>query len=187
MAAAETQIPDDFVIIDGFPEGWGVQERPDGVPAILFCTTGMGRSSICNRPSLMSTDAWLPTARKIANSFAAASSVVPVKGVALNHDGLPALIDDMEFHLKRGFKPLYAAPVIEATVESLSLDADDLQVLLRLVDDNVADGARPVLTKHGPRFEQAERLSRLGLIALEQLGNGVKLHVTKLGTQLARS
>jgi hypothetical protein len=187
MASEETKMVGDIVITDGFPEGWGVQERPDGAPAILFCTTGMGRSSICNRPSLMSTEAWLPTARKIANSFAAASDAVPVKGVALNHDGLPALIDDMEFHLNRGFKPLYAAPVIEATVESLSLDAADLQVLLRLVDDNVADGARPVLTKYGSRFDQAERLSRFGLIALEQLGNGVRLHVTKLGTQLARS
>jgi hypothetical protein len=181
MAAAETQLPSDAVITDGFPEGWGVQDRSGDVPAILFCTTGMGSSSICNRPSLMSTEAWLPTARKIANSLAAASGAVPVKGVALNHDGLPALIDDMEFHLNRGFKPLYAAPVIEATVESLSLNADELQVLLRLVDDNAADGARPVLTKYGPRFDQAERLSRLGLIAL------VRLHVTKLGTQLARS
>jgi hypothetical protein len=93
----------------------------------------------------------------------------------------------MEFHFERGFKPLYVTPVVDATIESLSLTGDDVQLLAKLASDNTVDGARPVLTKHSERFIQAERLSQLGLIALEQLPTGVRLHISKLGTRLAHS
>jgi hypothetical protein len=175
-----------ITITDGFSVGWGVQDRGDS-GAILFCTAASGIKVICNRPPLQPTADWLPMARKIANSLAAAADAEPVKGVALTPDGEPLLIDDMEWHFAEGFRPLYAAPVLHASVESLSLTRADVNLLIQLTMHNHPISGRPILTKPGPRVDQAERLSRLGLIALEQRSQGVQLHVTKLGTQLVLS
>jgi hypothetical protein len=57
-------------------------------------------------------------------------------------------------------------------------DLADLQLLMHLKDDNVWDGARPVVESN---FEQCFRLSEAGLIALEQVARGVRLHITRLG------
>jgi hypothetical protein len=58
----------DRLITDGFPEGWKVQDRVDEGTALLCVKNWLGLSQcICLRPKLMSTDAWLPTARSIAN------------------------------------------------------------------------------------------------------------------------
>ncbi len=63
------------------------------------------------------------------------------------------------------------------------LDATDLQTLLRLQRDNVWDGARPVLERprSDPEVERAFALSDRGLIALEQVAQGIRLHITRKG------
>jgi hypothetical protein len=60
------------------------------------------------------------------------------------------------------------------------VDLADLQLLMHLKDDNVWDGARPVVERD---FEQCFRLSEAGLIALEQVALGVRLHITRLGVR----
>lgn len=61
-----------------------------------------------------------------------------------------------------------------------ALAVEDLLLLIRLKEDNVWDGARPVVESD---FEQSFRLSEAGLIALEQMARGVRLHITRLGVK----
>ena len=60
-------------------------------------------------------------------------------------------------------------------------EVSDLLLLEQLDRDNVAGGARPVLESQG--WEQARRLSDAGLIAIENVGLGGRLHITRKGMQ----
>lgn len=57
----------DRIIKDGMPEGWFIQDRLDSNEALLCAPSlNFGSQSICRRPRAISTDDWLPTARRIA-------------------------------------------------------------------------------------------------------------------------
>jgi hypothetical protein len=64
----------DRVIREGFPEGWFVQDRIKSGEALL-CGPHItfGSTCICLRPGAITTDEWLPTARRIANALVDAS------------------------------------------------------------------------------------------------------------------
>lgn len=62
---------------------------------------------------------------------------------------------------------------LSTTSDRASVDPADLQLLMQLKRDNVWDGARPVVESD---FEQCFRLSDAGLIALEQVAQGVRLN-----------
>lgn len=59
---------------------------------------------------------------------------------------------------------------------------DDIQLLMHLHADNHESGARPVLEGKGD-WDQALRLGDLGLIAIESVSLGGRLHVTRLGSK----
>lgn len=61
------------------------------------------------------------------------------------------------------------------------VDATDFQTLMRLKRDNVWDGSRPVLERCNEEMDRAFDLSDRGLIALEQVAQGVRLHITRKG------
>lgn len=61
----------------------------------------------------------------------------------------------------------------------MHLSLEDFQLLSQLDRDNVAGRARPVLESQG--WEQARRLSDEGLIAIESVGLGGRLHITRKG------
>jgi hypothetical protein len=82
------------------------------------------------------------------------------------------VLGNLATHIKSHFAP---PPSSEA---GDGVDLADLQLLMRLKNDNVWDGARPVVERN---FEQCFRLSEAGLIALEQVARGVRLHITRLG------
>jgi hypothetical protein len=64
----------DRVIREGFPEGWFVQDRIKSGEALLCCPhITFGSTCICLRPGAITTDEWLPTARRIANALVDAS------------------------------------------------------------------------------------------------------------------
>lgn len=64
----------DRVIREGFPEGWFVQDRLKSGEALLCAPhITFGSTCICIRPGAITTDEWLPTARRIAKAMAAAS------------------------------------------------------------------------------------------------------------------
>lgn len=65
------------------------------------------------------------------------------------------------------------------------LDPAEFQLLERLDRDNVAGGARPVIESQG--WDQARRLSERGLIAIEQVGLGGRLHITVKGMRAVRA
>jgi hypothetical protein len=69
---------------------------------------------------------------------------------------------------------------LSPTSDRASVDPADLQLLMQLKRDNVWDGARSVVESD---FEQCFRLSDVGLIALEQVAQGVRLHITRLGVK----
>lgn len=62
----------DRIIRDGLPSGWMIQDRLRDNVALLCREAGFGFSRwvcICLRPRLMSTEAWLPIAARIARGF----------------------------------------------------------------------------------------------------------------------
>ncbi len=64
----------DRVIREGFPEGWFVQDRIRSGEALLCAPhITFGSTCICLRPGAITTDEWLPTARRIANALVGAS------------------------------------------------------------------------------------------------------------------
>lgn len=66
-----------------------------------------------------------------------------------------------------------------------NLDPTDFQLLYQLDRDNIAGGARPVIESQG--WEQARRLSDEGLIAIENVGLGGRLHITRKGMKVLSS
>ena len=62
--------PNDRIILDGFPVGWFVQDRLDEDTALLCVqgTTWIGNNCVCVRPRAITTDLWLPQARRIAHA-----------------------------------------------------------------------------------------------------------------------
>lgn len=64
----------DRVIREGFPEGWFVQDRIKSGEALLCAPhITFGSRCICLRPGALTTDEWLPTARRIAKAMVAAA------------------------------------------------------------------------------------------------------------------
>jgi hypothetical protein len=64
----------DRVIREGFPEGWFVQDRIKSGEALL-CRPHFtfGSTCVCLRPGAITTDEWIPTARRIAAALAEAA------------------------------------------------------------------------------------------------------------------
>lgn len=67
------------------------------------------------------------------------------------------------------------APAVEA------LEPEDLWLLDRLKRDNVRDGVRPVIGGNVKSWDRARRLSDLGMIAIEKVAGGGRLHITRKG------
>lgn len=81
-------------------------------------------------------------------------------------------------------RPLYTSPQPQPQPKAVTeeLDGADLQTLMQLKRDNVWDGARPVLENPiADEMRRAFALSERGLIALEQVARGVRLHITRKG------
>jgi hypothetical protein len=90
----------DRVIREGFPDGWFVQDRIKSGEALL-CRPHMtfGATCVCLRPGAITTDEWLPTARRIANALAAVADpdqelVSELRGAADEED----TASQREFH-----------------------------------------------------------------------------------------
>lgn len=64
---------------------------------------------------------------------------------------------------------------------------EDLQLLAQLQRDNTHDGARPVIGGNNKAWEQARRLSDAGLVAIEQVAQGGRLHITRKGVSALRA
>lgn len=62
-----------------------------------------------------------------------------------------------------------------------ALTPEDFQLLHQLERDNVAGAARPVIESQG--WEQARRLSEEGLLAIESVSLGGRLHITRKGVK----
>lgn len=62
----------------------------------------------------------------------------------------------------------------------ITLDVEDFHLLNNLKRDNVAGASRPVVSEKGD-WEQLFRLSKAGLIAIEQCFDGGRLHITHRG------
>jgi hypothetical protein len=82
-----------------------------------------------------------------------------------------------------------ASPANQSTIRELeeTLSPEDLQLLMRLKDDNISGGARPVLESNFAKWDQAMRLSDAGLLAIEQIALGGVLHITRKGVAAVRS
>jgi hypothetical protein len=106
-----------------------------------------------------------------------------VRGVAYASESIAMEISDLVPGAPRA--SVIAAPDVVGQDEQLS--PHDYQFLARLLDENTGEGARPVVEKNATRWGQALRLSDMGMIAIEQLGAGGRLHVTRLGGQLVRA
>lgn len=100
------------------------------------------------------------------------------------------LLNDQRLKLIQlfGFKPDETTPlhtqkrlldVIFRTRGDDVIGVEDFQLLERLSRDNTPKGARPVIESGG--WEQALRLGEQGLIAIEQLAVGGRLHITRKG------
>lgn len=70
-------------------------------------------------------------------------------------------------------------PVFRSPAPQANMNPADFQLLEQLDRDNVAGGARPVIESQG--WEQARRLSDDGFIAIESVGLGGRLHITRKG------
>lgn len=92
----------------------------------------------------------------------------------LEHATLSVCFNDLEAALS-------APPSAKAAPGSEVTDDMDLQLLVQLRRDNVYDGARPVIESDQRAWDQAFRLSDAGLIAIEQLAMGGRLHITRKG------
>lgn len=68
----------------------------------------------------------------------------------------------------------------------ISITPADLQLLMQLIRDNRHNGARPVIESNQAAWDQAFRLSDLGLIAIQQIAQGGCLHITRHGAAVAR-
>lgn len=67
----------DRIIREGFPEGWFVQDRSSGEALLCAPQITLGSTCICLRPGAITTNEWLPTARRIANALVAAARPEP--------------------------------------------------------------------------------------------------------------
>lgn len=115
-----------------------------------------------------------------ANNLARKASVSPATVTAWGRSEGTAKVENLEACLNVVGLTLRIVPLhdrMDLTYEAIS----DFQLLERLDRDNVAGGARPVIESQG--WEQALRLSDDGLIAIEQIGAGGRLHITRKGSQ----
>lgn len=60
---------------------------------------------------------------------------------------------------------------------------EDYQFLYDLRQCNTFDGARPVIISNEAEWQRAFRLSDVGMIAIEQLACGGRLHITRKGAK----
>jgi hypothetical protein len=90
-------------------------------------------------------------------------------------DDPPAIVDASTDRIKAAVE----AKCDGTPPPSSHLDEADFQLLDQLDRDNIVGGARPVIESQG--WEQARRLSDEGLIAIESVGLGGRLHITRKG------
>lgn len=105
------------------------------------------------------------------------------RGIAYAAEAIAGEISDLVHEGPRA--PVVAEMDFDHTVEELS--PTDYQFLFRLMEENKVGGLRPVIETDADRWTQAYRLSDMGLIAIEQLSSGGRLHVTRLGTRLLKA
>lgn len=105
------------------------------------------------------------------------------RGIAYAAESIAGEISDLVHEGPRA--PVIAEMDFDHTKEELS--PHDYQFLVRLMEENRAGGLRPVIETNAERWCQAYRLSDMGLIAIEQLAVGGRLHVTRLATHLLKS
>ncbi|WP_327210130.1 hypothetical protein [Rhizobium leguminosarum] len=106
-----------------------------------------------------------------------------IRGVAYASESIAMEISDLVPGAPRA--PIIAAP--DFVGPDVPLAPQDYQLLSRLLEQNTAEGARPVIEKDTAHWTQALRLSDMGMIAIEQLGVGGRLHITRLGGQLVKA
>jgi hypothetical protein len=106
-----------------------------------------------------------------------------IRGLAYASESIATEISDLVPGAPRA--PVIAAPDVVGFDEVLA--PQDYQLLSRLLDENTAEGARPVVETDAALWTQALRLSDMGMIAIEQLGTGGRLHITRLGGQLVKA
>jgi hypothetical protein len=106
-----------------------------------------------------------------------------IRGVAYASESIAMEISDLAPGAPRA--PVIAAPDFVGPDEILP--PQDYHLLSRLLDENTAEGALPVVEKGTALWRQALRLSDLGMIAIEQIDAGCRFHITKLGSQFVRA
>jgi hypothetical protein len=106
-----------------------------------------------------------------------------IRGVAYASESIAMEISDLVPGAPRA--PVITAPDFVGPDEPLA--PQDYQLLSRLLEENTTEGARPVIEKDAAHWTQALRLSDMGMIAIEQLGVGGRLHITRLGGQLVKA
>ena len=88
----------DRIIKDGFPDRFYVQDRICQNAAILCCEGGMfGSNALCVRPRAMTTDDWLPDARRIAHGYVLMAGDLPPTAPQIAADPrVQALVEALE-------------------------------------------------------------------------------------------
>lgn len=107
-----------------------------------------------------------------------------IRGIAYASESIACEISDL-LAPDAPRRPILSAPDEARAASSSPLSATDFQLLFRLLEENKSGGSRPVIEKDG--WEQALRLSDTGLLAIEQLGSGGRLHITRLGAAAVRA
>lgn len=107
-----------------------------------------------------------------------------VRGIAYASESIACEISDL-LAPDAPRRPIISAPDEAKAASPSPLSATDFQLLFRLLETNKAGASRPVIEKDG--WEQALRLSDAGLLAIEQLGSGGRLHITRLGAAAVRA
>ncbi len=101
-------------IREGFPEGWFVQDRIASGEALL-CGPHItfGSTCICLRPRAITTDEWLPTARRIATALVETSRAeMPTRSPAPKNPGWKKKFKGTE----RGGAHIHTHPDVERAI-----------------------------------------------------------------------
>lgn len=83
----------------------------------------------------------------------------------------------------KNFRGAFVEALLSAAGERLCIDPEDYQLLERMDLDNVAGASRFVVESDPDLWKRVLRLADVGFVAIEQVGTGGRLHITRRGSR----